>query len=187
MVELTARGIVRDRGKCSRVFACHRGVYRHKRRRVGRQEHAPPRFVAIGAMKVCNGMMKRQRGTTIVELLTAVVCLGVLATAIFSGPFFANNRTKQARWRTAAMVLVQNALDAQRSAAVQGTCAAGTSTTNPAGSGIPFTVTLTTTTTDLTNGLFSVSSTATWTTQLPNGTAQTQTVTASTEVCQNYG
>lgn len=122
-----------------------------------------------------------------VELLTAVVCLSVFAAALFGGPFFVNNREKAARWRGIALGLVRNAIESQRSTAAQGTCTAGTVVTNPTNTGIPFSVTVTTTTTDLGNNLLSVTSTATWTTQLSSGSSQVQTMTVTTEVYQGCG
>ncbi|HVT14051.1 MAG TPA: hypothetical protein VHE55_17440 [Fimbriimonadaceae bacterium] len=128
-----------------------------------------------------------RRGFSITELLTSVVCLGALAAAIFGGPFFINNREKMARWRGIALQLDRNAIDAQRSAAAQGTVAAGTTVTNPSNTGIPFSVTVTTATSNLGNNLFSVTATATFTIQLYDGASQLQTVNLSTEVYQGVG
>lgn len=116
------------------------------------------------------------------ELLIATVCLAGASIGILSALRFSSDNLSVCRQRSIALQLVKSEIEKQRGAASSGTITASSATQNLINSGIPATVSLTTTVTRVgTTALFDVSTSASWTASTYWG-SQDQTIRLDTRV-----
>lgn len=112
------------------------------------------------------GGVRRGRlgGSSLIELLIAVIFLGIGATTIVSAVSTGATRALYAKHRETALALVQNQIDAVRITSRTSSLTVGTTVTTGGASNIPAGVTVTTTI-SLVSGytnLYDVAITATW-------------------------
>ncbi len=128
-------------------------------------------------------MRVNMRGTTLAELLVAVVFLGVCVTSILACVTSSQEKATYAKRRAMVLGLLTDQMELARTSVLQNTIVAGVNTTNPTLTGLESAVTLTQTVV-LVGGyttLYSVTVTATWTEQMPNYT-RAETMTLQTYV-----
>lgn len=116
------------------------------------------------------------RGSTLLELLLAATCLAAAAVGVLAALRFANDRTMVSRYRTIALQLVRTSMETSIGQATGGYLVPGATTQTLDNTGIPATVTLTTTTAAVAGtDRLTINSKATWT-QLTSNGASPQTV-----------